>query len=74
MYTVLREDGNYLNNGQGTYKEYIVDDIADVATLPTGKDDTSINRPRPGSTALVANAAMVYVLNNAREWVVLVEG
>lgn len=74
MYTVLREDGNYLNNGQGTYNEYIVDDIEDVATLPTGKDNNSINRPRPGSTALVANASMVYVLNNAREWVVLVEG
>ncbi|MBQ7385051.1 MAG: hypothetical protein IJW04_00915 [Ruminococcus sp.] len=74
MYTVLREDGNYLNNGQGTYNEYIVDNIEDVATLPTGKDNKSINRPRPGSTALVANAGMVYVLNNAREWVVLVEG
>lgn len=74
MYTILREDGNYLNKGQGTYNEYIVDNIEDVATLPTGKDNKSINRPRPGSTALVANACMVYVLNNAREWVVLVEG
>ncbi len=74
MYTVLSEDGKYLSNGQGTYIEYVVDNIEDVATLPTGKDNPAINRPRPGSTAVVTNAGMVYVLSNAREWVVFVEG
>lgn len=74
MYTTLKEDGNYLNNGQGTYMEFVVDNIEDVATLPTGIGDASIARPRPGSTALVCNAATVYVLNNAREWVVLIAG
>lgn len=66
MYTTLKEDGNYLNNGQGTYMEFVVDNIEDVATLPTGIGDASI--------ALVCNAATVYVLNNAREWVVLIAG
>lgn len=74
MYTVLRSDGQYVSNGQGTYNEYVVDEIADIETLPTGKHEATINRPRPGSTALVANAGTVYVLTNAREWVVLVEG
>lgn len=74
MFTLLREDGHYINNGQGTYNEYVCDNIEDIATLPTGKDDKSINRPRPGSTALVTSAGMVYVLSNEREWVVLIEG
>lgn len=69
--SVLKIDKNYVADEQGIYKEFVVDNIEDVALLPTGINDNSIDKPRPGSTALVCNAATVYVLNNAREWVVL---
>ena len=75
MYTILKEGGpGYVANGEGVYKEYVCDTISDIATLPTGKESGGIDRPRPGSTALVTAAASVYVLSNDREWVVLVEG
>lgn len=54
MYTALKEDGNYLNNGQGTYMEFVVDNIEDVATLPTGIGDTSIARPDRAARHLFA--------------------
>lgn len=75
MYSVLKEGGpGYIANGEGTYKEFVCDTIADIADLPTGADGGGIDRPRPGSTAVVTAAAMVYVLSNERAWVVLVEG
>lgn len=75
MYTILKEGGaGYMANGEGTYKEYVCDTISDISTLPTGKGGSGIDRPRPGSVALVTSAATVYVLSNAREWVVLIEG
>jgi hypothetical protein len=74
MITVLKQGSNYLANGEGVYTEYVCSTIADVQNLPTGKGLNTIDRPRPGSTAIVTSISAVYVLSNEREWVALVEG
>lgn len=74
MISTLRQGGTYLVDNAGIYTEYVCDTIADVDNLPTGKNSQDIDRPRPGSTAVIAEAGMVYVLSNEREWVVLIDG
>jgi hypothetical protein len=71
---MLKQGERYLANGDGVYTEYVCSTISDVQNLPTGKNSTSIDRPRPGSTAVITTSAQVYVLSNERQWVVLVEG
>lgn len=73
MISTLRQGGNYLVDDSGVYTEYVCDTIADVANLPTGKNAQNIDRPRPGSTAVITSAGSVYVLSNEREWVVLID-
>lgn len=72
MISKLRQGSTYLVDAEGVYTEYVCDTIAEVANLPTGKNSDSIDRPRPGSTAVIAEAGMVYVLSNEREWVALI--
>lgn len=69
MYTP-RTPQNALADGKGIYAELICDTEADVATLPT----TAEQGVRPGSMAVVTETGNLYILNNARNWVVLVEG
>lgn len=72
MISKLRQGNTYLVDAEGVYMEYVCDTIAEVANLPTSKNSDSIDRPRPGSTAVIAEAGMVYVLSNEREWVALI--
>lgn len=74
MITKLKQGGKYIEDKDGVYTEFVCATISDIAKLPTGKNSDAVDRPRPGSTALVTAAAMVYVLSNEREWVVLIEG
>lgn len=75
MISVLKQGENYIENGEGIYTEYVCSGVNDVANLPTGKNSESIDRPRPGSTAIVpgsaGGSASVYMLTNEREWVLL---
>lgn len=50
------------SNTQYNTHQYLVDEVADLAKLPSHK---------VGSLALVAATADVYILNNKREWVKL---
>lgn len=64
-------------NGNGDFQDeegviinYICDSDSDVASLPTGVDETDwTKRPRPGSCALIADTFSIYVLNPSRQWV-----
>lgn len=79
MITMLKQGCNYIDDKHGIYTEFVCSSIADVANLPTGAGSDALDRPRPGSTAVVpstdgVNAASVYVLSNERTWVLLIEG
>lgn len=78
MITMLKQGESYITDTHGIYTEYVCSSVADVANLPTGANSEALDRPRPGSTAIVpspdGDAASVYVLSNERTWVLLVEG
>lgn len=48
------------------FAEFIVDTIDDIATLPTDC--------KPGSTAIVTDDGVEYILNNKRQWVIKATG
>ena len=74
MITKLKEGNTYVVDKEGIYTEFICDEPADVLKLPTGANSSSLDRPRPGSTAVITSTQEVYVLTNQRVWVALVEG
>lgn len=78
MFTMLKQGSNYIDDKHGVYTEYVCSSAADVENLPTGANSEAVDRPRPGSTAVVPStdggAASVYVLSNERTWVPLIEG
>ena len=78
MFTMLKQGSNYIDDKLGVYTEYVCSSAADVENLPTGANSEAVDRPRPGSTAVVPStdggAASVYVLSNERTWVLLIEG
>lgn len=74
MITKLKEGNTYVVDNEGIYTEFVCDEPADVLNLPTGANSNSLDRPRPGSTAVITSTQEVYVLTNQREWVALVEG
>lgn len=57
----------------GCYMEFVADTVDDVATLPTGNDNVSGVRPRPGSMAVCIGNRSLYILSNARKWVLFAE-
>lgn len=61
----------YKQNGKIRYgvKEYILDTIKDIASLPTDPADV-----KPGSIAFVVDSSETYMLNNAQTWVKIVAG
>jgi hypothetical protein len=48
------------------YTEFVVDTIADIATLPTSTKEVSI-----GSAAICIEDGEVYLLNSNGEWVMI---
>ena len=78
MFTMLKQCSNNIHDKHGVYTEYVCSSAADVENLPTGANSEAVDRPRPGSTAVVPStdggAASVYVLSNERTWVLLIEG
>ena len=75
MFTTLKKGERYVDDKNGIYTEYVCSSAADVAGLPTGAGSDALDRPRPGSTAIVPGedgaSASIYVLTNEREWVLL---
>lgn len=61
----------YKQNGKIRYgvKEYILDTVKDVASLPTDPLDV-----KPGSIAFVVDSSETYMLNNAQNWVKIITG
>lgn len=78
MITMLKQGSHYIDDKHGVYTEFVCSSVADVENLPTGANSEALDRPRPGSTAIVPSAdggaASVYVLSNERTWVLLIEG
>ena len=74
MITKLKEGNTYVVDNEGIYTEFVCDEPADVLNLTTGANSSSLDRPRPGSTAVITSTQEVYVLTNQRVWVALVEG
>lgn len=78
MITMLKQGERYVIDKHGLYTEYICSNADDIDNLPTGADTEALDRPRPGSTAVVPStdggAASVYVLSNEHNWVLLSEG
>ena len=76
MIKLLKIGGpGYMVDEDGYYHEYVCDTVADVSELPTGEGiGKSRIKPRPRSTAVVADNASVYMLSNARKWGVLIKG
>lgn len=78
MITTLKQGERYVIDKHGLYTEYMCSNSDDINNLPTGADSEALDRPRPGSTAVVPStdggAASVYVLSNERTWVLLSEG
>lgn len=75
MITMLKQGERYIIDKHGIYTEFICSSVADVVNLPTGANSEALDRPRPGSTAVVpgepGTSASVYVLTNVREWALL---
>jgi len=75
MFTTLKKGERYIEDKEGIYTEFVCSSVADVAGLPTGAGSDALDRPRPGSTAVVPGedgaSASVYVLTNEREWALL---
>lgn len=78
MITTLKQGKDYIIDKHGIYTEYVCSSVSDVENLPTGANSEALDKPRPGSTAIVPSTensvALVYVLSNERTWVLLVEG
>ena len=53
MFTTLKQGSNYIDDKHGIYTEYVCSSAADVENLPTGANSEAVDRPRPGSTAVV---------------------
>lgn len=64
---VGKPDEGYSINAQGSHHEYGCDFDADVPNLPTD-GTTDLERPSPGSTALVLESGDTYVLSSNRAW------
>lgn len=75
MFSTLKKGERYIEDKEGIYTEYVCSSVADIASLPTGAGSDALDRPRPGSTAVISGAdgtsASVYMLTNEREWVLL---
>lgn len=78
MITTLKQNKDYIIDKHGIYTEYVCSSVDDVENLPTGANSEALDKPRPGSTAIVPSrdggTASVYVLSNERDWVLLIEG
>lgn len=77
MYSILRISGSlngHLQDGDGRYVEFIADTADDISALPTGNEsEPQIVKPRPGSMAVCTGNRNLYILSNARVWVLFVE-
>lgn len=77
MYSILRISGSlngHLQDEDGRYVEFVVDTTDDISTLPTGNEsDTKLVKPRPGSMAVCTGNRSLYILSNARVWVLFAE-
>ena len=71
MIITLKQGARHIEDNEGIYHEFLCSSSSDITTLPTGIDSEAIDRPRPGSTAIVVatNSLIVYVLDNSRTWV-----
>ena len=56
MITMLKQGKDYITDKHGIYTEYVCSSAADVENLPTGANSEALDRPRPGSTAIVPSA------------------
>lgn len=59
----------FVHDGEGMYMEFVCDTVGDINDLPTGVGGEGQTRPRPGSMAIVANPAQLWMLNCSRQWV-----
>lgn len=69
MINTIRQGTRLVEDENGTYTEYICSNVADTANLPTGINSDSLDRPRPGSLAVVITTGDVYMLSPEREWI-----
>lgn len=73
MFTMLKQGNTYIDDKYGVYTEFVCSSASDIANLPTGAESAVLDRPRPGSIAVVPSAdgrgMSTYVLSNGHTWV-----
>lgn len=79
-YSAYKRNNDFISDNEGAYLEFVCDTVGDIDNLPTGPEKAHPyiaqykKYPRPGSMAVVADTADVYVLSPARVWKKLIEG
>ena len=75
MITMLSKGEQYIEDAAGVHVEFLISSADEISNLPTGIGSMALDRPRPGSLAVLPGTnntgSSYYILTNERTWAAL---